>query len=65
MGALMNNQFTNANVLDVDLTGSEGEMELQNATFGREIWYWFIFLAFTLLIAESLVSRHYKAEIIE
>jgi len=62
---LMNNRFENANVLDVDLTSSEGEMELQNATFGREIWYWFILLAFTLLIAESLVSRHYKAEIIE
>lgn len=62
---LMNNQFANANVLDINLMGSEGEIELQNATFGREIWYWFILLAFTLLVMESLVSRHYKAEIIE
>jgi hypothetical protein len=63
--ALIESTFENSNVLDVDLSGSGNETELQNATFGREIWYWFILLAFTLLIAESLVSRHYKAEIIE
>jgi len=63
--ALIENQFENANVLDVNLSGTGSENVLQNATFGREIWYWFILLAFTLLIAESLISRHYKAEIIE
>jgi hypothetical protein len=62
---LIENQFNNSNVLDLDLSEPEEQIELQNATFGREIWYWFILLAFTLLIAESLVSRHYKAEIIE
>lgn len=62
---LMDRRFANVTILDVDLTSSEGETELQNASFGREIWYWFILLAFILLFAESLVSRHYKAEIIE
>lgn len=62
---LIENQFNNTNVLDVDMIGNQSESELQKSTFGREIWYWFILLAFTLLIAESLVSRHYKAEVIE
>lgn len=62
---LIENQFENANVLDIELSENQNETELQSATFGREIWYWFILLAFTLLIAESLVSRYYKAEMIE
>lgn len=35
---------------------------LQTASFGKEIWYWFILLAIGLLFAESMISRHYKAE---
>lgn len=62
---LIMNQFENANVMDVDLSELESKAELLSATFGREIWYWFILLGFTLLVAESLISRHYKAEIIE
>lgn len=36
--------------------------DLQSASFGKEIWFWFIMTAILLLIAESLVSRIYKAE---
>lgn len=43
------------------MTGGLGS-ELQSATFGREIWYWFILAAFILLVTESIISRHYKIE---
>lgn len=36
--------------------------ELETASLGKEIWYWFIILAIFLLLTESMVSRHYKAE---
>lgn len=36
--------------------------ELKTASLGKEIWYWFIIAAIFLLLTESIVSRHYKAE---
>lgn len=39
--------------------------ELKAAGFGREIWYWFAGLAFLLLVAETVLSKGYKAETIE
>ncbi|MCC5942293.1 MAG: BatA and WFA domain-containing protein [Balneolaceae bacterium] len=39
--------------------------ELEMASFGREIWYWFVLMGILLLLLESLISRHYKAETIE
>jgi hypothetical protein len=47
--------------------GSETEMEnvIQSASFGKEIWYWFIIAAFVLLVTESIISRMYKAESIQ
>ncbi|MEX0662727.1 MAG: BatA domain-containing protein [Balneolaceae bacterium] len=36
--------------------------ELQTASFGKEIWHWFIILAICLLLLESVISRVYKAE---
>lgn len=41
------------------------ERQIQSASFGREIWYWFIIAAFGLLLAESVISRSYKAETIQ
>lgn len=35
---------------------------LHTASLGKEIWYWFIILAIILLLTESIISRHYKAE---
>lgn len=43
-----------------DNSGLLAELEL--ATFGREIWYWFVLIAIILLLLESMVSRYYKAE---
>lgn len=39
--------------------------ELEMASFGREIWYWFVLMGILLLLLESIISRHYKAETIE
>ncbi len=36
--------------------------EIQAASFGKEIWHWFIIIAISLLLLESLISRLYKAE---
>ena len=36
--------------------------ELELASFGKEIWYWFVFIAIILLLLESIVSRSFKAE---
>lgn len=35
---------------------------LNAASFGKEIWNWFVWIALMLLIAEMLVSKLYKAE---
>jgi hypothetical protein len=35
---------------------------LEAASVGKDIWYWFIIIAIILLLAESMISRHYKAE---
>lgn len=46
-------------------TGREEVLaELERASFGREIWFWFIIAAILLLLTESLISRIYKAETI-
>lgn len=36
--------------------------DLEMASFGKEIWYWFVFIAIILLLLESIVSRSFKAE---
>ncbi|MGK7370128.1 MAG: hypothetical protein ACNS64_07915, partial [Candidatus Halalkalibacterium sp. M3_1C_030] len=43
---------------------SENNLEerLSAASFGKEIWNWFVWIALVLLIAEMLVSKLYKAE---
>lgn len=53
------------NTVDVRVAGSseQGQIAgLQSASLGKEIWYWFIILAIILLLTESIISRHYKAE---
>ena len=56
------NLFANAKAVQVgvDLTKEFAELEL--ASFGREIWHWFVLMAIILLLLESIISRHYKAE---
>lgn len=43
-------------------TPSELETALASASFGREIWAWFIGLALLFMIAESIISKKYKIE---
>jgi hypothetical protein len=40
------------------------QQQLKAAGFGAEIWYWFILVAFILMIIELAISRWYKAETI-
>ncbi len=43
------------------LDEEELDAELASASFGREIWQWFMWAGFILLIAETLVSLYFKA----
>lgn len=44
----------------------QSDLEMRSAmasvSFGREIWNWFIILAFAFMIAECIISRWYKTE---
>lgn len=44
------------------LSGRQLREELNAAGFGKEIWQWFVWLAVILLLAETLVSRLFRAE---
>ena len=44
-----------------DFSDEELESELAAASFGKEIWYWFMWAGFLLLVMETLVSIYYKA----
>ncbi len=51
------------NAIDVSrISESNLEEELNAASFGKEIWNWFVWIALMLLVAEILVSKLYKAE---
>ena len=56
------NLFANAKAALVGIDQAEAFEELELASFGREIWYWFVLMAIILLLLESIISRHYKAE---
>ena len=56
------NLFSNAKAALVGIDQAEAFEELELASFGREIWYWFVLMAIILLLLESIISRHYKAE---
>ncbi|MDZ7806375.1 MAG: BatA domain-containing protein [Gracilimonas sp.] len=45
-----------------DVDGSELQNRIASTGFGREIWSWFMIAGLLFLIAESVVSRWYKAE---
>ena len=52
------NSTINAN----EISENNLEEELNAASFGKEIWNWFVWMALVLLVAEMLVSKLYKAE---
>jgi len=59
---LLSTLFTNVDVRSAQNNRQQRLAGLKAASAGKDIWYWFIILAIILLMTESLVSRHYKAE---
>ncbi|MCG2588391.1 vWA domain-containing protein [Rhodohalobacter sulfatireducens] len=57
--------FSNVYVVEGGVDNAQLENELELASFGREIWYWFVLIAIILLLLELLVSRYFKAETFE
>lgn len=62
MVQLFENYFANVQHNRVTSDKEEILAELEAASFGKEIWYWFIIFSIILLLLESTVSRLYKAE---
>ena len=56
--------FENLSVIRTDENRESFYSDLESASFGKEIWFWFIISAIILLIAESIIARSYKVEII-
>jgi hypothetical protein len=55
-------QLTGARIINTGVMNEEElDTELASASFGKEIWPWFMWAGFLLLIAESLVSLYFKA----
>lgn len=60
---MLANYVTVNSRIDADEISEENlEEQLNAASFGKEIWNWFIWIALLLLVAEMLVSKMYKAE---
>lgn len=59
---ILASKFRYVKAVNAGSDNSELITELELAAFGREIWYWFVIIAIILLLLESIVSRHYKAE---
>jgi len=62
LAELLSTLFTNVDVRSAQSNRQQRLAGLKAASAGKDIWYWFIILAIILLMTESLVSRHYKAE---
>lgn len=61
----MGTLFNSVSIVETSAPNAQLESELELASFGREIWYWFVLIAIILLLLELLVSRYYKAETFE
>jgi hypothetical protein len=62
---LFQNSGMQVNMIEAGDNAATGiKQQLETANFGKEIWNWFLWSAFVLLIIETLVSKLYKAETI-
>jgi hypothetical protein len=62
---LLINHVNSSSVFAADEQGLEQlQSRIEAAGFGSEMWNWFILLAFIVLLAETVLSRWYKAETI-
>lgn len=64
LNSLLSKFFNSVDVSFAESDQQERIAGLEVASVGKDIWYWFIILAIILLITESMISRHYKAETI-
>lgn len=62
MDNLLDPHFNSVTVRKVIGSESEVAEQIQRASFGHEIWYWFITVAILLLLTETLIARLFKAE---
>jgi hypothetical protein len=56
--------FENLSVIRAGDNRESFYSNLESASFGKEIWFWFIISAIILLLVESVITRLYKVEII-
>lgn len=59
---IVNESFQNVRAVQSRPDQTQFSEDLEMASFGKEIWYWFVFIAIILLLLESIVSRSFKAE---
>lgn len=59
---LSNHVTVNTKIVAGEISHQNLEEELNAASFGKEIWSWFVWVALLFLIVEVLVSKMYKAE---
>lgn len=59
---IIKESFQNVRVAQLRPDRAQFSDDLELASFGKEIWYWFVFIAIILLLLESIVSRSFKTE---
>jgi len=59
---IVEGSFQSVRAVESNVDQDQFSDNLELASFGKEIWYWFVFIAIILLLLESIVSRSFKAE---
>ncbi|MDX1619004.1 MAG: BatA domain-containing protein [Balneolaceae bacterium] len=60
---ILDNSLTVTGMLDAnELSEQDLIAQVRTASVGREVWNWFIWTALLLLVAETLISKLYRAE---
>lgn len=59
---LLSPSFRDLSVRSISVSGEELTDVIQTGRFGVEIWHWFVSLALAVLIAETVISRAFRAE---
>ncbi|MEX2435065.1 MAG: BatA domain-containing protein [Balneolaceae bacterium] len=54
--------FQNTGVFNREQSFEDTITELESASFGWEIWHWFIIIAIIFILLESIISRYYTVE---
>jgi hypothetical protein len=62
LGELFRGRFALVQEMPAGGDESLAERNLRQSAFGKEIWYWFVFIALILLLLETVLSKLYKTE---